>query len=436
MTDRRIALNTLNSIAIDGAYANLALNKELSVARPTDVSRVTSLVYSTIEHLNHCDFIINHYAQGRVQPQILNVLRLGVSEMLFMNTPAYAACSESVLLVKEIGKAPLSGFVNGVLRSIARDFEADCLPQLPEKPVERFNTLYGYPKFIIEEYLLRYGETFTEKLLSAGAVETTVRAVTPFTTSELTAELRQRNIRYEFGKIVHNAVRIYGLGGSVKNDKMFSSGLMTVQSESAMLVCHCLDVKPHMNVLDCCAAPGGKTAYLSELMENSGRIEAWDIHEHRVGIMRKTLERLHVNNVSCSVRDASVIDPSLVSSFDAVLCDVPCSGLGGGSKPDARYNRNTTDIEQLAELQFKILSACSVYVIPGGALVYSTCTVSKRENEDVIERFIASNAEFRLDSLERFLPEEYSKRCRSGMLQLFRCVDNTDGFFIARMVRG
>ncbi len=435
MTDRRAALNTFNEITEMGAYANLAIKKGLSGVCTNNVGRLTALVYCSVEHMNYSDFIIDYYAKGRVQSKIRQILRIAVAELIFMDTPAYTVCNESVKLADEIGKKDLKGFVNGVLRSIARDKESAALPRLPQEPTLRMSIEYGYPQFIIKEYIDEYGVDFADSMLSASMTFTTIRPVAPFTINELETQLANHGVRFERCRIVTDAVRVYGISGGIANDPLFEEGKYAVQSESAMLVCKCLNVKNGMRVLDCCAAPGGKTAYLSQIMDNTGEIISWDVHEHRVQLINAAMKRLHISNVIASTRDASVYCPQYEGYFDAVLCDVPCSGLGGGSKPDARYNRTSEGIDELAKLQYDILSNCSNYVRKGGALVYSTCTISKRENENIISKFIDEHEEFAADDFSQFIPAQMIERCSDGMLQLFPNLDNTDGFFMARMVR-
>lgn len=434
MSVRRFAYNAVCEVMNDGAYTNLAVKKQLSQAPQKDRGRLAALVYNTVENRGYCDFLVDAYSKGRVRPQIRCILCMGIAEKLYMDTTDHAICNESVSLTKEIGKAAMCGVVNGVLRSVFRDIESGNLPELPDKPEARLGILYGCPPSIVKEYLSEYGEEFTEGFLSEKQRYITVRSVSPYTTEELVAALNDRDAVFEMGGIVKDAVKAANWGSNIVDDVLFRSGRITVQSESAMLVCRCLSPKNGMTVLDSCAAPGGKTAYISELMDGMGEITAWDIHAHRTELIRKTLERLHIKNVKVEVHDAAVHRTELDASFDAVLCDVPCSGLGG-SKPDAMYNKTDEDIDSLAKLQYDILSTCSKYVRIGGVVVYSTCTVSKRENIDVVNSFLSKNPEFCADDITEYLPGYLAGRVRRGTIQLFPHIDKTDGFFIARMVR-
>ena len=437
MTGRRAAYEILRRITQEGAYANLAIKEEFerSDDRPTDIGRTTALVYTVLEHMSWCDFLIEAYAKGRVHSSIRTVLRIALAEIFFMDTPDHAACDSAAKLTAEIGKASLKGFVNGVLRSIVRDRDAGRLPELPSDPVEKLRITSGFPAFIVKEYVEQYGEQRAESLLSAKVDGMTLRAVFPHDAEEVAAHLDAIGVPFEKSRIVPGALRIKGMNGDITEDELFKNGVMTVQSESAVLACRALDPKPGMDVLDACAAPGGKTAYLFDLMERKGSVTAWDIHPHRVKLIENTLARLNVSGVSASVRDASEYDPSLDSRFDAILLDVPCSGLGGGSGPDARYRRTEEGVKELARLQASILDTCSRYLKKGGSLVYSTCTLTTAEDEGVIAAFLAGHPGFSPAPVTGSVSEEINERGRGGMLRLFPDTDGTEGFFIAKLIR-
>lgn len=426
---RRVALDALLDITERGAYANLRLKEAVSSLCERDARWVSAAVYTTLDHLLYLDFLLEHFAKGRLQPPTRGVLRLGLSQALFMDVPESAACNESVELCKQIGKAKLSGYVNGVMRTILRSREN--LPPLPKEPVARMSIQYSWPRWLVEEYAAQYGEAFTQALLSARDTGMTLRAQHPFTTAELENSLQERGLAFYRGKLDVNALRLEK-GLDVARDPLFLEGKATVQSESAMLVCRLVGPKPGMRILDACAAPGGKTAFLSHLTQGQVHIDAWELHPHRLALMERTLERLHVKNASLQLKDASVYDPSLADSYDAVLIDAPCSGLGVFGKPDARYAKSDAIIEGLVQAQRAILNACAAYVRPGGALVYATCTLSRRENEAQIQAFLAAHGEFRPGDMKA-LPLALQERAKRGMVQLFPHLDDTEGFFMARL---
>ncbi len=438
MNDRRIAYNIFINVVEKGAYINLALKEGLYGADSSTASSITALVYTAVENLNYCDFIIKNYAKGRLHKQIRNILRLGIAELLFMHTPVYAVCNESVELTKKIGKTSLSGFVNGVLRKVDRDREN--LPALPGEPREYLNIKYGLPLFLADEYLAEYGLEFTESMLCSHHKFMTIRTQYPFSTdSFLSADFEKMDPIFvgktmAVGKIVSDAVKI-DTGFDVRKSKLFNEGHITVQGESAMLVCKICGVAPGMKVLDACSAPGGKSAYLSSLMKGNGEIVACDVHDTRIELTRATLERLHVHNAKCIPMDAAEYCEQFADAFDVVLVDAPCSGFGVSSKPDTFINRSSDSINEIAALQYRIISNCSKYVKPGGTLVYSTCTISKRENECVVKKFCEQHKEYEMYPFTDALPAYLRERAENGMLQLFPNTDGADGFFIARFKR-
>lgn len=436
MTGRRKAFNILKNVIDGGAYLHLALKEGLMDCDSGTAASVTALVYASIENLRYSDYLLSCYVKGRIHGSIRLVLRMGIAELLKMNTKSYAVIDESVKLTKAIGKAELSGFVNGVLRRIDR--ERDKLPALPADECEYLMIKYGIPDFLAREYLNEYGMKFTEAMLKTHINSMTVRAQYPCTVEELTEGMKFdeafKQTGFHLGRLDSNAI-ILDKGVNVGISTLFSEGKLAVQSESAMLVCKLCRVKRGMRVLDACAAPGGKTAYLASLMENTGSITAWELHENRVKLTDATLKRLGVKNASCECHDASVRKEELFSSMDVVLVDAPCSGFGVRSKPDTYFNHTEESIRRICSIQGQILHECSKYVRLGGALIYATCTVSKRENEDNVRSFLKKHGNFALEGFSDLLPKEYEERAREGMLTLFPNLDNTDGFFMARMVR-
>ena len=435
MSTERRQLEILLSITRDGAFANLALKKGLSDVRTSDVGRSTALIYEALEHIDYCDFIIENYAKGRIHTSVRGILRLALTDLFFMDTPDHAVCSKAVELTGEIGKAKLKGYVNGVLRSVIRDKEAGKLPKLPDDPVKRLRIETGCPEFMLKEYFRDLGTEFTEAMLKARVPGACIRAVPPMTADAVCAALDERGIAYRRSALLDDAVKVDSLGGNIAGDELFTSGSVTLQSEGAMLACRAAAPRPGSRVLDACAAPGGKTAYIADLMDRRGQITAWDVHPHRVELIRANMARLGVDIVDAEVCDAAVFRAELEGAFDLVLCDVPCSGLGFGSKPDALMRRTDESIDELSKLQYSILSVCSRYVKDDGALVYSTCTLSRRENEGVIERFLREHDDYSLVSLAPNLPDALRERGESGMLTLLPNVDHTEGFFIARLGR-
>ena len=410
---RRAALETVVRILEDGAYTNLALKDAAKTVQDSDVPSLYALVNETVVRCSYLDFVLSHYCK-RPKRVVRNLLRMAGTELLFLSTPSHAVVQESVALCKELGKGENAGFVNAVLRRLDR--ERNALPPLPSDPAERFSVYYGYPRFLIEEWISLYGVDETEALLRFPPIGTQVRAQFPMTTEQLIEKLP---VRTERGRLDPNVLRVLERFDPERSD-LFQSGCMTVQSEGAMLICRALGDVRQKRVLDACAAPGGKTAYLASLSENTADLTAWELHPHRKAIMDAAFKRLHVAAKTACV-DASVPHEEYRHAFDAVLLDVPCSGFGLlADKPDVRLKKDAAAIDALVRTQAAILDACAPYVKSGGVLVYATCTISKRENTEQVHAFLNSHPSFRLDEERQLLPTR----------------DGTDGFYYARMIGG
>ena len=409
---RRAALETLVRILEDGAYANLALKEAASSVDPKDVAFLYALVNETIARASYLDYVFAHFCR-RQKRAVRNLLRMAGTELLFLHTPAHAAIDEAVKLCRAIGKRDSSGLVNAVLRRLDR--ERDALPPLPADAVERLSVYYGVPAFLVSEWVQTYGEAEAEALLSHAPIGPVVRAQYPFTTDELQAALPTPSVRCSLDP---NGLRL-SEGFDLSRDPLFVSGRLAVQGEGAMLICRALGDVHGKRILDACAAPGGKSAYLASLSENTAEITAWELHPHRKELMNRTFSRLGIR-IETACCDAAVFDPTYENAFDAVLLDVPCSGFGLLSeKPDVRLHKDETAVNALVRAQGAILSACCRYVKPGGVLVYATCTIVRRENGERVRAFSAEHPEFTLQEERQLLPTR----------------DGTDGFYFARFIR-
>lgn len=431
---RRAAYDILWDIE-QGAYANLRLKEGLRQVPPENRPFVSALVYTVLDHQIYLDHIIDRFARGKVKPRVRLVLRMGICQMLYMDVPDSAACDESVKLVKSVGKLALSGYVNGVLRAVAR--EKGTLHPPEGRDASSLSIRYSWPQWLVKRYLKRYGPEGTESLLSyVGEKSITVRN-NPFKVGmdELKKALFEQGIPYRAGNLVEDALVLEGAGDVAKNP-LFLQGAMTVQSQSSMLVCRVANPRRGMRVLDACAAPGGKSLYMAALM-GEGEILSWDVHPHRVRLIDKNCERLGVDFVRTQVQDATQDRKPLWGGFDLVLVDAPCSGLGvAGGKPDVKYARSPEQLIELQQLQLSILRTCAQYVAVGGALVYSTCTTLREENEDVVDEFLSRNKEFLPDDITPYVPPCIDRaRCARGRIQLLPYLDGVEGFFVARMVR-
>jgi len=441
---RNVALDILHDVTERGAFLNISVKKRLQQTHlsETDKRLVTELVYGTMEYKMRLDWIIQQFTKGyRIHPIIRNILRLGVYQILFLDRiPDPVACNESVLLAKQVGKAKLSGFVNGVLRSIVRSKNQITYPDKNDDPIAFLSIYYSYPYWLVQKWVNEYGLSFTEDLLSYRCTNQSV-TVRPNTMRISLLEwerlLDDLHIPFKTGVWVPTAYYLSGIG-DIGSNEYFRKGLFSVQGESSMLAVQMLSPEPEQYILDACSAPGGKAAYIAELMDDKGKVVSWDIHPHRVKLIEENKKRLGLQSIIPEEQNAEVIRKDLVGKMDGVLVDAPCSGLGViHKKPDIKYRKTLDEISELSKLQSRILQTCSRYVKPGGTLVYSTCTITKEENEEVVANFLKENQDFYLNPLQirRFPPNFDPSRAVKGYVQLLPHLDDIDGFFIAVLKR-
>jgi len=444
---RDTALKALYETDVRGAYSNLALKKLLADKEldSRDRAFITELVYGTITRKITLDWVISRFSKiqlRKLSNLVLEILRMGAYQILFLDkVPPSAACNTSVELAKNHAKQS-AGFVNAVLRNIARskeriltDSDFDAMPV-----TERLSVKYSFPEYLVQEWITAFGEDFTEELLKSllDRPDFSVRVNTLKTSRDAVAEeLKKYGIDSVPGHFVPEALYLENVS-DISGLDVFTEGKITVQDESSMLVTKVLDPKPGERILDACAAPGGKTTHMAQLMNNSGHIDAWDIHEHKISLIEDNARRLGISIISAVRKDALRIWEDVFDTYDRVLVDAPCSGTGIiRRKPDIKWKRKKEDFNNLIEIQKKILYNSCRYVKPGGILVYSTCSLDVRENEKVIEWFLQENGNFRPEPMDEYLPETLRARngVSEGMLRLYPHIDGTDGFFIARLKR-
>ncbi len=441
---REAALKILYEVNENGAYSNIALNKYFSSTELRNIDRAftTEIVYGTVKWKLTLDRVIAAYSNIKIEklsPWILNILRLGAYQMLHMTkVPQSAACNESVKLAGRYGHKASAGFVNAVLRNIARNGGKIDLPDRQDDPAGYFAVKYSYPKWLTEKYIGLFGEEFAESLLDSGngIPEMNVRANTLRTTApELVEKLAAEGVEAMLGKYSGEAVIIKS-SVSIGALAAFKEGLFQVQDESSMLPAAVLAPLPGERVLDACSAPGGKATHMAQLMQNRGTVLARDIHEHKLKLIEDAAKRLGIDIIKCELHDAAFPDNTDESVFDRVLLDAPCTGLGiVRRKPDIKWARETKDIEGIAALQKKLLHTVSKSVKPGGALVYSTCTILPEENEGVVNEFLRENENFEAVDIAQFLPAGLAAHAKGCMLQTYPNRDGIDGFFMARLRR-
>lgn len=444
---RETAVKILYDIDKNGAYSNISLGKHLDNGKLKDIDRafITELVYGILKWKLTIDFIISRFSKiklKKISPWILNILRTGVYQIIFTDkVPVSAACNESVKLAKKYGHAASSKYVNGVLRNISRNKDAIKYPDKKGNLSEFLSIKYSHPLWMVDEWLKRHGEEFTEELLKSNneTPHFTIRANTlKISRDSLKKILEEDGFEVEFGQYLDEALIIKN-PKSLQRMDAFNKGYFQVQDESSMLAGRVLNPKPGDFVLDVCSAPGGKTTHLAQLMDNRGRIVARDIYEHKIELINQAVKRLGIGIIETEVFDATLFDEKLEGRVDKVLVDAPCTGLGIiRRKPDIKWAREKEDKNEIIKLQKKILYTSSKYVKKGGIIVYSTCTIEPEENENIIEEFLKDNKDFYLENPWESLPEKIRDLFKNvngkrEYIQLYPNKHNVDGFFIAKL---
>ncbi len=413
INQREIAINILSEIFTKNAYNSISLRKTLTAhgeLEPMQKAFITELVNGCIRNLIYLDFSINTFSNTKttkMKPFILNLLRTGAYQILFMRVPDSAACNEAVNLAKKRGFGSLSGFVNGVLRTLARSKDTITLPDKSQNPTEYLCTKYSFPENIIKYWSETYDFATLENLCKASNENPKLCIcinTTKTTAPELQALLTEEGIQTEPAD--NPNLFFISKTKDLSQSQAFKAGLFHVMDQSAMAACEVLSPKPGEKVLDLCSAPGGKSFYMAYLIKDTGFIQSNDIFPHKIELIRQGKERLKLNCINPDLQDATLINHSYKEVYDKVLADVPCSGLGLLSKkPDIRYNKDINQIKQLVKIQRKILANAAEYVKPGGFLCYSTCTISVLENENNISAFLKENPNFTLVSQRQILPQ-------------------------------
>ena len=435
---RELSLDAIIAILEDHQFSHLIIRQVLEkYAYLTEQERhfFSRLTQGTTEHMILLDYIINQYSKTPVQkmkPLIRNLLRMTAYQIYFMDSvPGSAACNEAVKLAVKRGFSGLKGFVNGVSRSIVRGKETFSLPN-------DWSIKYSMPGWIIDCYRQLAGTDKTleslEYLASGKETEITVHCHTSkASSSDILQSLEGEGAKVrpdsDFEDVLHLT-----LHQPITAYTAFQEGLIQVQNMSSILACKAADAKPGDFCIDVCAAPGGKSIFLADAMNNSGMVISRDLTEAKCRLIEENRSRTGFSCIVPQTFDASVFDPSLAEKADLVIADLPCSGLGVlKEKPDIKYHQTPEAVQSLISLQRKILSAVSAYVKPGGTLLFSTCTVNAQENEENIRWFLEEYPSFYPDSLSGILPASIlSLSEKSGQLQLYPGKDY-DGFYFARL---
>lgn len=409
---RDLVVEILLLVTRDGQYSHIALGQVLGKYQylsKSDRAFITRVTEGTLERMIELDYITDQFSKVKVKkmkPVIRAIVRSAVYQLKYMDSvPASAVCNEAVKLAVSRGFAGLKGFVNGVLRSIARGLDSVSYP--PGDTAEYLSVVYSMPMWILEQWLPVYGRESVERMLRNFLEEkpTSVRCnLHQISREDLRAKLEGEGVTVQEVPDLPCALLISGYDylGALSS---FRDGDFQVQDISSMLVAEKADPQPGDYVIDVCAAPGGKALHLADKLDGTGMVEARDISDYKVGLIRENIRRSRMENIRAVRRDATVPDGDSEEKADIVIADLPCSGLGVlGRKSDLKYRMTKEGEEELAALQRRILSVVHQYVKPGGRLVYSTCTINRGENEENAAWFAREYPQFAMEEEEQILP--------------------------------
>lgn len=438
MTDtvniRELILGILMEVAKEGNYSHLVIRSVLEKYQYLDKKErafLTRVAEGTLQRRIELDYIINQYSKVKVnkmKPVIQNIMRMSVYQMKYMDSvPDSAACNEAVKLARKKGFANLSGFVNGVLRNIARNLDTITYPQEDKNPAEALSVCYSMPEWIVNQWITSFGRKKTKEMLEAFLTEapltirTNLMRISP---EELKKKLESAGVTVqelapETYPELSYAFMISGFD-YLNGLEAFREGLFYVQDISSMLVAEWAAPKEGSYCIDVCAAPGGKSIHLAEKLHGTGCVEARDLTDYKIGLIQENIKKYGVSNIKVCRMDATVPDADSVEKADVLLADLPCSGLGIlRKKTDIKYRMSEAQQQELRQLQREILDNVCTYVKYGGTLIYSTCTIHRGENEDNVHWFVEKHPDFTLVEMKQVFPGTVSG----------------DGFFLAKLVR-
>lgn len=436
---RGLAVKILNRVERTDAYLDKLLDHEMrnSELGGPDKALLYEIVHGVTRWMGRLDWILNGFYKGQFSkaiPNLKNGLRVALYQILFLDRiPDHAAVNEAVEFVKKLQGQKPADLTNAILRNIIRSKSTIRYPDPNEDYIGYLTAYYSHPSWMVKRYVDRFGKEEAENLLIANnekpyltlrvnAIKTNVQ--------EFNSLLDAVNLKYKPGKFLGEFVHLQNLTNITAWD-YFTKGYFNIQDESAGLACRLLDVKPGMKVLDMCAAPGGKTAYLGSLLNNIGKIVAIDKYEGRLKILRANNARLGLTCVTTIECDALEFESE---PFDRVLADVPCSGTGTLSKkPDIKWKKDIFDLKNMSTVQLKLLSKAATLVKPGGAVVYSTCSIEPEENFEIVKQFLASYPNFKIESAKGNFTDEVIDK--NGCIQTLPQKHQMDGAFAAKLIR-
>jgi 16S rRNA (cytosine967-C5)-methyltransferase len=436
---RGLAVKILNRVERTDAYLEKLLDNEMrnSELSGQDKALLYEIVHGVIRWMGRLDWVLNGFYKGQFSkaiPNLKNALRVALYQIMFLErVPDHAIVNEAVEFVKKLQGQKPADFTNAVLRNIIRSKNAIRYPDPEEDLLGYLSAFYSHPSWMVKRYLVRFGREGTEKLLQANNEKPYLTLkINALKTSpeEFKKLLNSVNLKYNQGKYLPEFFQLQNLTNITAWD-YFVQGYFNVQDESAGLACRLLDAKPGMRILDLCAAPGGKSAYIAGLIHDEGEIIALDRYDSRLNIMRKNIERLGIKSIKTKEVNALEYHDE---PFDRILTDTPCLGSGTLSKkPDIKWKKDLFDLRKISELQYGLLVKAATLLKPGGVLVYSTCSIEPEENFDIVKKFLDNHPGFKLRDASQVLPKELADE--NNCIQTLPHVHHMDGAFAAKLVK-
>lgn len=439
-------MDLLNRVDREDCHPDKLLSDSFKQYRhltPLDRAFLTELTYGILRWRERLDWPIRNLSKipfEKIDPETLNILRLGLYQIEFLTrTPVSAAVNESVELAKRHCRSGSSGFVNAILRSFLRKKEEISYPKIELDTAQHLSIIYSHPIWLVQKWIEEMGIEVTLNVCEFN------NRISPLTLRTNTLKVSREELMERLKKKGFKPVPTdYSPDGILLDDPppvsewpFLKEGFFVIQDEASQLVTSVLDPKAGETILDGCASPGGKTTHIAQRMENRGEVYALDLTKDKLALIEEMNQRLGIKIVKTLKEDATQPLYGLKEmAFDRVLADVPCSGFGTLRKnPDLKWRKREGDIKRLAELQLAILTNLSRYVKAGGILVYSTCTVFREENEEVVENFLRSHPEFKLEPVSVVLPRRFYPMVKDGFLKTFPPKNRMDGFFAARFIK-
>jgi len=440
MNAREVAFEVLLSVIKGEAYSNVALSKALNDAdlSPQDAGLTAEIVYGTLNRYRLLQYKLTPHYQGRVKDWIKVLLAMALYQIVYLDrVPTYAAVDEATKMATARGGEFNGKVVNAILRKLTETPIKDSIEM--EKGANRLAIETSHPTWLIRLWEAQFGMEKTEAMARRNRERANLvlrTNLTKTTTAELKGKLQMEDVFCSLGHLYDDALIV--MSGNPIHTNSFKEGLFYIQDEASMMPALALAPKAGAKVLDVCGAPGGKTLHLAQMVGDTGTVYAHDIYAHKIERIHENMNRMGITNVEADVCSALKLHTKYEEeSFDYVLVDAPCSGLGILRRhPEARLTKQPEDLDTITDIQKDILQQASKFVKPGGRLVYSTCTVNRKENQRQIETFLNENQNFSFDSeFKSRMPEALAGNFEHEMLQLFPQDFDTDGFFIAALVK-